>query len=78
MEIISHEIESLVASRYGGFSLAAFEAKEAQSLSGYAALRGMPPGEILARMRAARPIAEQWLAANRPIIRTLLAYRFPR
>jgi hypothetical protein len=78
MEIISHEIESLVASRYGGFNLAAFEEKEAQMLTNYARLRGMPAGEILARMRAARPIAERWLAQNRDVVRALVAYRFPR
>ena len=78
MEIISHEIESLVASRYGGFNLAAFEQKEAGILSRYRQLRGMPPGEILARMRASRPMAEQWLAQNRGLVRTLVAYRFPR
>ena len=78
MEIVSHEIESLVASRYGGFNLAAFEAKEAQMLTGYAPLRGMPAGAILAEMRAARPIAEQWLARNRDVVRALVAYRFPR
>ncbi|HEU5286071.1 MAG TPA: hypothetical protein VFU20_06125 [Sphingomicrobium sp.] len=78
MEIISHEIESLVASRYGGYDLAAFEAKEAETLTRYARLRGMPAGEILARMRAARPIAERWLAQNRDVIRALVAYRFPR
>lgn len=78
MELISHEIESLVASRYGGFNLAAFEAKEARALAGYSRLRGMSEGEILARMRAARPIAERWLAQNQGVVRSLLAYRFPR
>lgn len=78
MEIVSHEIESLVASRYGGFNLAAFEEKEARALANYARLRGMPVGQILARMRAARPIAERWLAQNQHVIRTLVAYRFPR
>ena len=78
MEIVSHEIESLVASRYGGFNLAAFEQKEAQSLIHYARFRGMPAGEILARMRAARPFAESWLAQNRDVVRALVSYRFPR
>ncbi|HEU4704797.1 MAG TPA: hypothetical protein VFS45_03710 [Sphingomicrobium sp.] len=78
MEIVSHEIESLVASRYGGFNLAAFEAKEAETLTRYEQLRGMPAGEILARMRAARPVAERWLARNRDVVRALVAYRFPR
>ena len=78
MEIISHEIESLVASRYGGFNLAAFETKEAQSLTRYERFRGMPAGEILARMRAARPFAEMWLARNRDVVRALVSYRFPR
>src|ERR687898_516570 len=35
MEIVSHEIESLVASRYGGFNLAAFGQKEAEMLANY-------------------------------------------
>ena len=78
MEIISHEIESLVASRHGGFALAAFEQKEARTLANYRQLRGMPVGEILVRMRASRPIAEQWLAQNRDVVRRLAAYRFPR
>jgi hypothetical protein len=78
MEIISHEIESLVASRYGGFNLAAFEAKEARALSRYAALGGMPEGLILAEMRASRPIAEAWLAANGDVVQALVNYRFPR
>lgn len=78
MEIVSHEIESLVASRYGGFNLAAFEHKEAQMLANYSQLRGMPVGEIVARMRAARPIAERWLAQNRDVVRALVNYRFPR
>lgn len=78
MEIVSHEIESLVASRYGGFNLAAFEHKEAEMLAHYPRLRVMPVGEIVARMRAARPIAERWLAQNRDVVRTLVAYRFPR
>jgi hypothetical protein len=78
MEIISHEIESLVASRYGGFDLASFEAKEARALSRYPALSGMPEGMILAEMRRARPAAEAWLAANRDVVRALVAYRFPR
>ena len=78
MEIIGHEIESLVASRYGGFNFADFEAKEAQSLTNYQRLRGMPTGEILARMRAARPFAESWLAQNRDVVRALVSYRFPR
>ncbi len=78
MEIVSHEIESLVASRYGGFSLAAFEAKEAQTLTNYERFRGIPASVIHARMRAARPFAEQWLAQNRDVIRALVAYRFPR
>lgn len=78
MEIISHEIESLVASRYGGFNLAAFEQKEAETLTHYARFRGMPAGAILARMRAARPFAERWLAENRDVVRALVSYRFPR
>ena len=78
MEIISHEIESLVASRYGGFNLAAFEQKEAETLTHYERFRGMPAGVILARMRAARPFAENWLAQNRDVVRALVAYRFPR
>lgn len=78
MEIISHEIESLVASRYGGFNLAAFEHKEAEMLALYPQLRGMPVAEIVARMRAARPIAEGWLARNRDVVRALVNYRFPR
>lgn len=78
MEIISHEIESLVASRYGGFNLAAFEQKEAEMLTHYARFRGMSVGETVARMRAARPFAERWLAENRDVIRTLVSYRFPR
>ncbi len=78
MEIISHEIESLVASRYGGFNLAAFEQKEAETLTHYARFRGMPAGAVLARMRAARPFAERWLAQNRDVVRALVAYRFPR
>ena len=78
MEIISHEIESLVASRYGGFNLAAFEHKEAQMLAHYPRLRGMSVGEIVARMRAARPFAERWLAQNRDAIRAVVSYRFPR
>jgi hypothetical protein len=78
MEIISHEIESLVASRYGGFNLAAFEQKEAEMLARYPRLRGMPAAAILARMRAARPFAERWLAQNRDVVRALVNYRFPR
>ena len=78
MEIVSHEIESLVASRYGGFNLAAFEQKEAEMLAHYPRLRGMPPGAILAQMRASRPLAERWLAQNRDVIRALVNYRFPR
>ena len=78
MEIISHEIESLVASRYGGFNLAAFEQKEADMLAHYPRLRGMPAAAILARMRAARPFAERWLAQNRDVVRALVSYRFPR
>jgi hypothetical protein len=78
MEIISHEIESLVASRYGGFNFADFEAKEAETLTHYERLRGMPVGAVLARMRAARPFAENWLAQNRDVVRALVAYRFPR
>ena len=78
MEIISHEIESLVASRYGGFDFATFEAKEAQTLTNYEQFRGMPTGLILSRMRAARPFAEHWLAQNRDVVRDLVAYRFPR
>jgi hypothetical protein len=78
MEIVSHEIESLVASRYGGFDLATFEAKEAQTLTHYERFRGLPAGAILARMRAARPFAENWLAQNRDVVRALVNYRFPR
>ncbi|MGI8611455.1 MAG: hypothetical protein ACR2KH_04170 [Sphingomicrobium sp.] len=78
MEIVSHEIESLVASRYGGFNLAAFEQKEAEMLTHYARFRGMSVGETVARMRAARPFAERWLAQNRDVIRTLVSYSFPR
>ena len=78
MEIIGHEIESLVASRYGGFNFAVFEQKEAESLTHYARLSEMPAGEILARMRAARPFAESWLAQNRDVVRALVSYRFPR
>ena len=78
MEIISHEIESLVASRYGGFSFTDFEAKEAQTLTHYERFRGVPASVILARMRAARPFAENWLAQNRDVVRDLVAYRFPR
>ncbi len=78
MEIVSHEIESLVASRYGGFNLATFEAKEAQTLTHYEHFRGLPAGAILARMRAARPFAENWLAQNRDVVRALVNYRFPR
>lgn len=78
MELISHEIEALVASRYGGMDFAAFEAKEAYTLTLYSAFRGMSQAEILERMRAARPIAESWIARNEPLIRTLVAYRFPR
>lgn len=78
MEIISHEIESLVASRYGGFSLTAFEQKEAETLTHYARFRGMSVGEVVARMRAARPFAERWLAQNRDVVRDLVSYRFPR
>jgi hypothetical protein len=78
MELISHEIEALVASRYGGFDFAQFEAKEAYTLTLYRQFRGMPRDEILARMRAMRPIAERWLADNNHIIQTLVRYRFPR
>jgi hypothetical protein len=78
MEIISHEIESLVASRYGGFNLAAFEQKESETLTHYARFRGMPAAAVLARMRAARPFAERWLAQNRDVVRDLVSYRFPR
>ena len=78
MELISHEIESLVASRYGGFNLAAFEAKEARAMTQYPHLRGMTVEQILAGMRASRPIAEQWLRDNRDVIQALVAYRFPR
>ena len=78
MEIVSHEIESLVASRYGGFNLAAFEQKEAEMLANYPRLRGLPAVVIVARMRAARPFAESWLAQNRDVVRALVSYRFPR
>ena len=78
MEVVSHEIESLVASRYGGFNLAAFEQKEAEMLTHYPRFRGMPANAVLARMRAARPVAERWLAQNRDVVRALVAYRFPR
>lgn len=78
MELISHEIEALVASRYGGMDFAAFEAKEAYTLTLYRQFRGMTRGEILARMRAVRPIAERWIAENAHVIRTLASYRFPR
>ena len=75
MELISHQIESLVASRYGGFDLAAFEEKEARNMTHYAHMRGMSQGEILAAMRAVRPVAERWLADNRRVLQALLAYR---
>jgi hypothetical protein len=29
-------------------------------------------------MRASRPIAEAWLAANRDVVQALVNYRFPR
>jgi hypothetical protein len=75
MELISHQIESLVASRHGGFDLAAFELKEARNMTHYSHMRGMSQGEILAAMRAVRPIAERWLAENRHVLQALLSYR---
>ena len=66
MEIISHEIESLVASRYGGFDFATFEAKEAQTLTNYEQLRGLPS------RRDPRP------DARRPPVRRTLAGAEPR
>lgn len=78
MELISHQIESLVASRYGGHNLARFEEKEAYTLTFYRQFRGMSPAQLLVAMRSTRPIAERWLADNRHIVRALVAYRFPR
>jgi hypothetical protein len=78
MEIISHEVESLVAARFYGWSLEEYEAGEAASMLGYSHLRGMSQEQILAAMRSARPAAEHWIRRNEGLIRRLVAFRFPR
>lgn len=78
MEFIGHSIEALVASRYGGFDFARFEAKEAYTLTFYSQFRGMSQAELHAALRAHRPIAERWLSDNSALVRQLVSYRFPR
>lgn len=77
MEIVSHEIESIVAARHYGWDLAEYEEGEAASMLGYSHLRGMSQEEIVAAMRSARPAAERWIARNEALIRRLVAFRFP-
>lgn len=78
MELISHEVESLVAARHFGFDLAEYERVEAESMTRYPQLRGMSGEEILRRMRAYRPQAERWIAQNGQVVRDLVNFRFPR
>ena len=77
MELTSHAVESLVASRYYGRDLAAYERREATGMVRYPHLRGLSQAQIVAGMRAARPRADSWVRANDALIRRLVAYRFP-
>lgn len=78
MELISHEVESLVAARHFGFDLAEYEEVEAVSMTRYPHLRGMSAEEIVRGMRARRPQAELWIARNSDVVRDLVNFRFPR
>ncbi|HEY0043597.1 MAG TPA: hypothetical protein VGB62_03515 [Allosphingosinicella sp.] len=77
MELTSHAVESLVAARFYGRDLAAYERVEATGMVRYPHLRGLSQDEIVAGMRGKRAQAERWVRDNDALIRRLVAYRFP-
>lgn len=64
MEIMGHEIETLVAVSLGA-DLDTYRMKEARALTGYKQFKGVPLADILARMVAASPAAARFVSQNR-------------
>ena len=77
MELTSHAVESLVASRFYGHDLDAYERREATGMVRYPHLSALSQDQIVAGMQASRAKAERWVRNNDALIRRLVAYRFP-